>query len=130
MYMNMKRKGREQTIFDLLDAVILKFITDSVKKGKKPTITEVRIKTGLTHANLITHLKRLEKLIQRERDKQTIYLSLTKIGKKLMIILDDAYKLGETTSNKKIKNPKANLSKEKIKLEGLKKKEILLDKKL
>ncbi len=99
---NEKRKigQREKILFDILDAVILKFIYDSLKEGKKPTITEVREHTGLTHANLTTHLKRLEHLIKRERDKQTIYLSFSQEGEKAMEILMRAFKLGEEVTKK------------------------------
>lgn len=86
-----KRKGREPTLFDMLDAVILKFIAEK----KKVNITEIRNKTGLTHANLVTHMKRLtfSNLIKKEREKQTIYVLLSEKGKRLYKIFFEPYLL-------------------------------------
>ncbi len=72
-----KRQGKPNTLLDSTDYDIIKVILD--KKGI--TITELKNKIGLTHANLTTHLRRLDFLINRERDKQTIHLSMSEDGK-------------------------------------------------
>ena len=76
----MKRKGKAETLLDGIDYNIMKFLS----QNKKLTITELRNKIGLTHSNLTTHMKRLGKIIERKRDKQTIYVSLNKDGKDLL----------------------------------------------
>ena len=75
-----KRKGKSETLIDRIDYEIMGVLS----KNKKLKITELRNKIGLTHANLTTHLRRLEKIIERKRDKQTIYISLNKGGKDLL----------------------------------------------
>lgn len=96
-----KRQGKTPVKFDEVDVMILKFVDERVKEDNKPTITDVRNFTGLTHSNLVNHLKKLTKgsdlippLIKRERDKQTIFLSFTEIGEKAMEIFREAWRRG------------------------------------
>lgn len=96
-----KRKGREPTLFDMLDAVILDFVA----KRKTVTITEIRKKTGLAHPNLITHMKRLVSvdLIKRKKIRTTIYISLSQNGKKLYkTFFKPAYQEGLKKKKKKL----------------------------
>ena len=74
-----KRKGKSKILIDGIDYDIMKFLSNN----KRLTITELRNKIGLTHSNLTTHMKRLTNILERERDKQTIYVSLNKDGKGL-----------------------------------------------
>ena len=80
MSMKQKRKGKSKTLIDSIDYDIMKVLS----KNKRLTITELRNKIGLTHSNLTTHMKRLGNIIERKRDKQTIYVSLNKDGEKLL----------------------------------------------
>jgi DNA-binding MarR family transcriptional regulator len=90
MKQKQKRKGRSGTIIDGIDYEIMNVLS----KNKKLTITALRKKIGLTHSNLTTHMKRLEKIIERKRDKQTIYVSLNKNGKKLLELMKKFIKFG------------------------------------
>jgi DNA-binding MarR family transcriptional regulator len=78
-----KRKGKSETLIDSIDHDIMKVLS----KSKRLTITELRNKIGLTHSNLTTHMKRLGNIIERKRDRQTIYVSLTKTGLDLIKII-------------------------------------------
>ena len=75
-----KRKGKSETLIDGIDYGIMKVLSEN----KRLTITELRNKIGLTHSNLTTHMKRLRNIIERKRDKQTIYVSLNKGGNDLV----------------------------------------------
>ena len=85
-----KRKSKAETLLDGIDYDIMKFLS----KSKRLTITELRNKIGLTHSNLTTHMKRLRNVIERKRDKQTIYVSLNKDGEKLLDIVGKFIKFG------------------------------------
>lgn len=80
--MKQKRKGKSETLIDGIDYEIMKVLSK-----KKLTITELRNKIGLTHSNLTTHMKRLGNIIKRERDKQTIYVSLNSDGERLLVMV-------------------------------------------
>ncbi|MEK6856300.1 MAG: winged helix-turn-helix transcriptional regulator [Nanoarchaeota archaeon] len=84
--MEEKIGGRADIIFDLTDLKILNVIEEK----NKIRITDLKEKIGLTHANLLTHLNRLFVYIKKERDKQTIYLSLNKYGKRMRQLLQEA----------------------------------------
>jgi predicted transcriptional regulator len=73
-FMGSREKG--QVLIDTWDIAIF----DMIKKNDKISIGDTRRKTGLTHANLIPHLQRLEDigLIKRERNQQTVELSVDK----------------------------------------------------
>jgi len=79
-----KRKGKSETLIDSIDHNIMKVLS----KNKRLTITNLRDKIGLTHSNLTTHMKRLGKIIERKRDKQTIYVSLNQGGEKLLDMIN------------------------------------------
>lgn len=83
-----KRKGKSETLIDSIDYDIMKVLS----KSKRLTITELRNKIGLTHSNLTTHMKRLENIIGRKRDKQTIYVSLNNNGEKLLDMIKSCLK--------------------------------------
>lgn len=85
-----KRKGKSNTLIDGIDYGIMKVLS----KNKRLTITGLRNKIGLTHSNLTTHMKRLRNIIERKRDKQTIYVSLNKNGEKLLEIMQQFIKFG------------------------------------
>lgn len=70
-----KYKNKGYTGLDSLDIKILEFIN----KKKKVTITEVKNYLDVTHPTLTLHLKRLvdKKLIERQRDQQTFYLTIS-----------------------------------------------------
>lgn len=82
--MKQKRKGKSETLIDSIDYDIMKILS----KNKRLTITGLRNKIGLTHSNLTTHMKRLGNIIERKRDKQTIYVSLNKEGKNVLDMLN------------------------------------------
>ena len=90
MEQKQKRKGRSETLIDSIDYNIMKVLS----KNKRLTITKLRNKIGLTHSNLTTHMKRLKNIIERKRDKQTIYVSLNKDGKRLLEIMQQFIKFG------------------------------------
>lgn len=90
-----KYKGKTPTLIDLLDFEILEVL----KIKKKIKTTELRDIIGLTHPNFLTHMRRLKDLISKERDKQTIYLSLNEAGKKVLALLEE---LGNKEDNKNI----------------------------
>lgn len=77
----MKKGHKGGIILDQYDIQILYYLLGR----KKRTITEIRKLLEITHANLTPHLKRLEeyKLIERERDKQTIFLKTTRMFENL-----------------------------------------------
>lgn len=78
-----RRKGREPTVLDKLDILIFIFVI----QNKKVTIGDIKKRTGLTHTNLVAHMKRLDKFLNRKRDKQKIYVSINKKGIKLFNLL-------------------------------------------
>ncbi|MBU3907484.1 MAG: winged helix-turn-helix transcriptional regulator [Nanoarchaeota archaeon] len=80
MEQKQKRKGKSETLIDSIDHNIMKVLSNN----KRLTMTELRNKIGLTHSNLTTHMKRLKNIIERERDKQTIYVSLNSAGHDLV----------------------------------------------
>ena len=83
IYMEQKRKGKSKTLIDQIDYEIMEILMEN----KELTITGLLNKIGLTHSNLITHMKRLRNIIERRRDKQTIYVSLNEGGEKLLNVI-------------------------------------------
>lgn len=73
----MKKEGKSKILFDEIDYQILANI---ILNDNKIRIMHLRKIIGLAHPNLQTHLRRLSECINRNRDKQTIYLSVNKRG--------------------------------------------------
>ncbi len=84
-----KRKGKSETLIDRIDYEIMKVLSER----KELTITELRNKIDLTHSNLTTHMKRLRNIIERKRDKQTIYVSLNSDGEKVLDMIKSHLKI-------------------------------------
>lgn len=78
-----KRKGKSKTIIDGTDFSIMKILSSN----KPINVTDLRTKIDLTHANLTTHMKRLEPFTEKKRDKQTINLSINQEGIKMVNLL-------------------------------------------
>lgn len=68
----MTETNKAQILLDTWDITIF----NAIKDNEGITIGEIREKTGLTHANLIPHIKRLKSIgmIIPERDQQTIHM--------------------------------------------------------
>jgi len=84
MKLRVKHLGKTKTIIDEIDIEILSLLENNTFR-----ITDLQKNINLTHANLNTHLKRLSPFIKRNRDKQTINLSLTQRGKNLISLIEE-----------------------------------------
>lgn len=82
-----KRNGKSKIFIDLVDIQILFCLSNKSMK-----IGDLRDKIKITHANLNTHLERIKPFIDRERDKQSIYLSLNESGKGISKIFEKRMK--------------------------------------
>ena len=80
-----KRKTASRVIIDETDLNILSILNTSVPM----TITSLKNKIRLTHANLLTHLKRLSFFINLKRNKQKKLINLNKHGKNFYLNLID-----------------------------------------
>lgn len=78
-----KKKGKSKTIIDGIDFGIMKILSSN----KQINVTNLRTKIDLTHANLTTHMKRLEPFTEKKRNKQTINLSINQEGLKMFDLL-------------------------------------------
>lgn len=83
------KSNKAITLLDSTDVNILCYL----EQKSTATITDIREAVKLTHANLTNHMKRINRWIDRERDKQTINISLNKSGIKLLQLLYSSGKL-------------------------------------
>lgn len=71
---------KNKTIIDLVDIRLLAYISENDKLKTKINFGDVHKVSGLTYANFLTHMKRLEKMIVVERKQYTKYVSLSQDG--------------------------------------------------
>lgn len=76
-----KGKKRGKPIIDEIDWEIFDLISRSEEDKKKISIGVVREKLDISWPGIIRHLKKLEPFIQRQREHNIIYLTLTDDGK-------------------------------------------------